>query len=134
MEYPALPRPEGPGENESTVGYGLRLLSFVVSTGVTGTLTEEQLLSADHAYPAALGRETLAIAVDRFTSARHQILAALRQRISERKETAEAFESVYPKSEPITPSHLVKVQPRIPRLPDGGVALPFQVAELQDAF
>lgn len=133
MEYPALPRPEGLRENETTVGYGLRLLSFVVSTGVTGTLTEEDLHLADHAYPAALGPETLPIAVDRFTNARHQILAALRQRVSERARETE-IKSVYPKSEPITPSHLVKVQPRIPRLPDGGVALPFQVAEIQDAF
>jgi hypothetical protein len=84
-----LPTPEPQQPTEHTSAYGLRLLRFVVSTGVTATLSHEQLAIADHVYPIAVGHhDILPIAADRLSLARTWILRALADLDSIEPETA----------------------------------------------
>jgi hypothetical protein len=73
-----LPTPDAQQPTEHTTAYGLRLLRFVISTGVTATLTRDQLSIADHVYPIAVGHhDVMPIAVDKLSLARTWILRAL---------------------------------------------------------
>lgn len=86
-----LPTIEPPRENESVLGFGFRVLIFVLETGVTATIETEHLELADHVYPACIRgfldrsgqSKYLTTTADDMSRARLLILAALRTRASE---------------------------------------------------
>jgi hypothetical protein len=76
-----LPTPDNPTPGETLQGYALRLLSFVVTTGITATLNDRQLELADHFYPLAIANPDLLPATrEQFTASRRQIMSALAYR------------------------------------------------------
>lgn len=79
--YRPLPTLDPPDATETLHSYGCRALTFVLETGITCTLTDQELELADHVYPMLIANpEILPVAVDRLSAARHAILAALRIR------------------------------------------------------
>jgi hypothetical protein len=79
--YPPLPSPPPPQPDDTASGYVLKVLAFVVSTGITASLTDDQLAQADHHYPIAIAHaDVLALAVDRLTTARRLVLNAIAAR------------------------------------------------------
>lgn len=65
-------------ETEPIGFYGLRILAYILETGITCTLDAEQLQLADHmASTAVQAREILPGAVDKISAARHQIKRSL---------------------------------------------------------
>jgi len=75
----ALPVLEPGTPGESLQGYGLRVLGFVVRTGITATLSLEDLQLADHMYPIAVsGHDLSPSVVDTLSHTRRQILDAIK--------------------------------------------------------
>ena len=78
-----LPTPDNPTPGETLQAYALRLLGFVLNTGVTATLSDRQLELADHGYPFAIANpDLLPTTREQLTTTRHQIIAALAYRRS----------------------------------------------------
>ena len=76
-----LPTIQPPADGETLHGYGCRVLAFVLETGCTATLSDQDLELADHVYPVAIAHpEVLVLAVDRLSAARTEVLAALARR------------------------------------------------------
>ena len=119
--YPPLPCLAPATEPETAIGYGLRVLSFVLAYRCTATLTDADLDLADRAYPVAVSRDMLPLAVNKLTEARHLILAAVRARQAERlAESIQATRSEYPQGAG-QPGKYATLQPRpIMRPPSGG--------------
>ena len=94
-QYPLLPTLLGRGPDESTAAYGARVLTFILRTGVTATLTDLDLETAEYACGRALStrvmvgppeaRETTPATVyDTIEDARRLIVAALKSRAADR--------------------------------------------------
>ena len=123
--YPPLPCLAPATEPETAIGYGLRVLSFVLAYRCTATLSDADLELADHAYPVAVGgRDLLPLAANRLTDARHLILATLRARTAERQaRAAQDARSVYPQGEVGQPGKFATLQPAPRPLAPQGVAI-----------
>lgn len=76
-----LPELDTRQPDEPTAHYGLRVLTFMLHTGVTATLTDDDLRLADHmARVAVSAPEILPIAVDKISAVRHTIALVLKDR------------------------------------------------------
>lgn len=88
--YPRLPELSEPQPDETVQGYGLRALSFVVSTGITATLTDRALELADHVYPIAVSHhDILPVAAEAIAQAHRLILASIAGRQAQQPEQPE---------------------------------------------
>jgi len=110
----ALPtiQPAQPGE--TLYGYGCRVLAFVLATDCTATLSDHDLELADHVYPVAIAHpEIMAIAVDRLTAVRSEVLAAIarRRRLAE-LDAVDLVGSVPPKGSDRPGGRLSPLQPQ----------------------
>ena len=89
-------------ETEPIGFYGLRILTYILETGITCTLDAEQLQLADHmANTAVQAREILPGAVDRISAARHQIKRSLRV-LAMRAHETELLAALSAETEPST--------------------------------
>jgi len=78
-----LPTPDNPTPGETLQGYGLRILGFVLATGITATASDQQLELADHVYPLAISNpDLLDTTREQMTATRRQIMSALAYRRS----------------------------------------------------
>jgi len=76
-----LPTIDPQGEGEPTAYYGLRLLTFILQTGITATLSDDDLKLADHAALTGVrGKDILPLAVDKISAVRHTIVLVLKFR------------------------------------------------------
>lgn len=77
--------PEPPPATGHAIADGLNMLAYVIAGHGTARATDEQLHRADHAYPIAMAAADLTDQTrERFTAARHEVLAALRRRTADR--------------------------------------------------
>lgn len=121
MDYPRLPEPPEPAPEDTAILYGCRLLSFLLTTGVYITATDEQLKLAEHAsYIAITAPGILPLAVDRLSAVRHEIAATLRRRTAEQTAQDAQSAGLAPPGAPIdgrTDGYNGTGGPRIPRRP-----------------
>lgn len=125
--YRPLPTLTAQQPEEPAALYGLRVLTFVLATGVTATLSTPALEAADHAaIYAVASRDICLIALERISAARTQIAHALRFRALE---TASA---PAPLPAPVAPTvnprggQRAALQPPLPRRPSPAtLATPF---------
>ena len=99
-EITRLPELSPRAETEPIGFYGLRILAYILETGITATLDADQLQLADHmASTAVQSREILPKAVDQISAVRHQIKRALLV-IRMRAHEAEILEALTAETDP----------------------------------
>lgn len=121
--YPALPQPPRPQPGDTAQGYGLRVLSFVLETGVTATVPTRALELADHVYPIAIGaKDILSTAVDALSETRTRILACLEHRrvLAEEERSFEEAKSRLRQGHLGASGQEAKLEPRKPGPLSGG--------------
>jgi len=120
-DYPRLSTIAPAGQDESLQAYGVRVLAFVLTTGITATISTADLELADHVYPIAVsGKEILPVAVDRLSAARHDILAAIASRVASTAPTGSPAPTIAPVV--TAGGRLVPLQPGPFKRPPSGVA------------
>lgn len=81
MSFPTLPTVEPRRTDETLQAYGSRVLQFLLATGCTATLSDEDLQLADHiALYAVASRDISNIALIKINETRHVIASILRGR------------------------------------------------------
>lgn len=81
--YRPLPQPPAADGTTTVQQYGLRLIAFLLDTGCTVTLSDDQLAAADHAIGLAVRHPyALARTRDRLAEVQREIAAAIARRAS----------------------------------------------------
>jgi hypothetical protein len=118
--YPPLPSPLPRGEHESAYVYGTRLLAFMIQHEVTATLTDSDLELVIHtSLYATVPHDLSAVVLASITKIRHICHGVLKDRRSQRLQTAAQVPACTPERPNIGPmARLSPVQPSFPPVGD----------------